>query len=157
MHFIHCVLRAYWENTARWLLFNSKATLCKIFLPNSATFSRHLILTGLGNMCGFWVNVEKRLLWGTEGACLGKDLCPSPFEQHLLLDPVCFHNPTCSDSLNKSPKWFLFVTCRNTFFFFSIELESLPQQLKLSSIFITRFSCFTPQLYTAFLLLISTA
>lgn len=53
MHFIHCVLRAYWENTARWLLFNSKATLCKIFLPNSATFSRHLILTGLGNMHGF--------------------------------------------------------------------------------------------------------
>lgn len=53
MHLIHCVLRAYWENTARWLLFNSKATLCKIFLPNSAIFSRHPILTGLGNMRGF--------------------------------------------------------------------------------------------------------
>lgn len=118
MHLIHCVLRAYWENTARWLLFNSKATLCKIFLPNSATFPRHLILTGLGNMCGFWVNVEKRLLWGTEGACLGKDLCPSPFEQHLLLDPMCFHNPTCSDSLNKSPKWFLLVTFVEIPFFF---------------------------------------
>lgn len=98
-----------------------------------------------------------RLLWGTEGACLGKDLCPSPFEQHLLLDPMCFHNPTRSDSLNKSPKWFLLVTFVEIPFFFSIKLESLPQQLKLSSIFITRFSCFTPQLYTAFLLLISTA
>lgn len=68
MRFIHCISRAQWENTACWLLFNLKAVLCKIFQPNSATFSNQFTPAVLGNMHGFSVNVEKRVLWAVGGA-----------------------------------------------------------------------------------------